>query len=282
MVHVFGDFHRRLSGLSLHYKNNIMNNLFKHVTFIALLGLSLSSCNKNDDHELPGENENLEITLASGDSSAVIGKINQFREKTGNQINVTSLARDGRREINWDGVPAEFVSPLLFPTNFFNPTETTAPDGRKRGLVFTPANAALLVSDKRFAEIDSAFKNQFTAFSKTKLFSSKGTIITEINFQLPGTKTPAFITSFGLVFSDVDNADATTVEIFKGTKLIVKAKAQAANKKFSFVGLHTLKSRITSVKITCGNIVLAPGVQDGSAKDVVVMDDFIYSEPKAL
>jgi hypothetical protein len=259
-----------------------MNNLFKQATCIALLGLSLSSCDKNDDHQNPGENKKVEITLASGDSSAVIGKINQFREQTGNPINLTPKVKDGRREINWDGVPADLLSPLLFPANFFNPTEATAPDGRKRGLVYIPANAALLVSDKNFAEIDTAFKSQFTAFSRNKLFSAKGTNITEVNFQLPGTSTPAYVTSFGLIFSDVDNAEATTVEIYEGTKLISSAKAQAANKKFSFVGLHTSDVRITRVKITSGNTALAPGIQDGSAKDMVAMDDFIYSEPKAL
>ncbi|MEP6947800.1 MAG: hypothetical protein ABI863_00935 [Ginsengibacter sp.] len=39
------------------------------------------------------------------------------------------------------------------------------------------------------------------------------------------------------------------------------------------------------VKITAGNGLLATGVKDitdGGTKDLVVMDDFIYDEPKQL
>lgn len=259
-----------------------MKNLIKQTVCIALLGLSLSACDKDEEYQAPVGEQDVEITLTAGDSSAVIGKINQFRGHTGNPVNTTPMASAGRREINWDGVPAEFVSPLLFPANFFNSTDAAAPDGRKRGLVYVPANAGLLVSDKNFQEVDAAYKGQFNAFSKSKIFSAKGTTITEIKFLVPGTNTAAYVTSFGLVFSDVDNADATIVEIYEGDKLIGRSKAQVADKKFSFVGLHTHSAKITRVKITSGNTVLAPGVTDGKSKDIVVMDDFIYSEPKAL
>lgn len=259
-----------------------MKNLLKQTAGVALLALLLSSCDKDDDHQAPVDNQEVEITLAAGDSSAVIGKINLFREHAGKIVNTAPKSTGGRREINWDGVPAEFTSPLLFPASFFNPTDATAPDGRKRGLIYVPANAELLVSDKNFSEIDTALKKQFLPFSKAKLFSAKGTTVSEIKFLVPGTSTPGYVTSFGLVFIDVDNADATVVEIYEGDKLIGKAKAHVADKKFSFVGLHTHGAKITRVKITSGNTVLAAGVQEGASKDIVVMDDFIYSEPVSL
>jgi hypothetical protein len=259
-----------------------MKQLLKQTLGIALLASTLSSCDKDDDKQAP-ENQDVEITRAAGDSSAVVGKVNEFRNHAGLTLNIVPAApASGRREINWDGVPADLISPLLFPANFFNATDAAAPDGRKRGLVYTPADAALLISDKNFSEIDTGFRRQFAPFSKAKLFSAKGTITSEIRFLVPGTNIPAYVTSFGLIFSDVDNADATAVAIYEGDKLIGTVKAQAADKKFSFVGLHTHRARITRIKITSGNTILSAGVQDGATRDIVVMDDFIYNEPLPL
>ncbi|WP_345211432.1 hypothetical protein [Mucilaginibacter gynuensis] len=36
------------------------------------------------------------------------------------------------------------------------------------------------------------------------------------------------------------------------------------------------------MRITSGNKVIAPGITDGVATDLVTMDDFFYSEPKSL
>ncbi|MBT2560236.1 hypothetical protein J7E50_03240 [Pedobacter sp. ISL-68] len=260
-----------------------MKNFLKQTMGLALLTWTLTSCDKNGEHQPTFENRDVEVTVASGDSSAIISKVNQFRNHAGLTLNTfPDGSVNGRREINWDGVPADFISPRLFPANFFNNIDPAAPDGRKRGLVYTPNEATLLISDNSFSEIDTAFKRQFAQFSKNKLFSPKGTTTSEIRFMVPGTNTPAYVTSFGLIFSDVDNSDATVVAIYDGIKLIGIAKAQAADKKFSFVGLHTHKSRITRIKIISGNSVLAAGVRDGASNDMVVIDDLIYNEPVAI
>jgi hypothetical protein len=260
-----------------------MKNLLKQTLGISLLALTLSSCDKNEDQQPTFQNRNVEVTVAAGDSIAIISKVNEFRNHAGSTLNTFPRGSvNGRREINWDGVPADFISPRLFPSSFFNSTDPAAPDGRKRGLVYSPNDAALLVSDKGFSEVDTAMKRQFAQFSKNKLFSPKGTTTSEIRFMVPGTNIPAFVTSFGLIFSDVDNAEATVVAVYDGIKLIGIAKAQTADKKFSFVGLHTHSSKITRVKIISGNTVLAAGIQEGVMNDIVVMDDFIYNEPVEL
>ncbi|MCR8557343.1 hypothetical protein KXD93_06805 [Mucilaginibacter sp. BJC16-A38] len=252
---------------------------FNQLPLLALACLAFNGCSKNDDgYQIPPQA--LEITAIAGDSSAIIGKLNAFRQQAGSQLNTVPGASSGRREINWDGIPANLANTNTFPVDFFGATDKTLPDTRKRGLIFTPANAALRVSDNNFADIDPAYSSQFSAFSKNKIFSSVGSNVTEFKFQVPGTDKPAYVSSFGLVFTDVDNADATTVEIYEGDRLIGKFKAPAADKKFSFVGLHT-SAKITRVKITSGNKAITAGVTDNANTDLVAMDDFIYSEPKA-
>jgi len=259
-----------------------MKNILKQTTGLVLIGIAVMSCGKNDGYDDYLDNRgDIQLFSAAGDSSAIIGKINQFRDLAGKALNSTPNATGGRREINWDGVPAEFTSPGLFPANFFNLTDPAGVAGRKRGLVYTPENAQLLVSDRGFSDIDQGYSQQFFAFSKNKVFSAKGTNITEVKFFVPGTHTPAYVSSFGIIFSDVDIAGSTGIEVYDGDKLIGRAGAQAADKKFSFLGLSSSTAKFTRVRIVSGNTALANGVQDGSTKDVVVMDDLIYSEPVA-
>ncbi|GAA4323954.1 hypothetical protein GCM10023149_25250 [Mucilaginibacter gynuensis] len=242
----------------------------------------LAGCDK-DDNQTPvtTPEEDLEITQAAGDSATIITKLNAFREHAGSPVNTTPGATKGRREINWDAVPAEVTNTNTFPADFFNTIDPAAAAGRKRGLLYIPANATLRVSDNNFADIDPAFATQFKAFSKAKTFSPSGTNISEIKFQLAGQAKDAYISSFGIVFLDVDNAQATIVEAYEGNKLIGKATATPSDKKYSFVGIHFHKSKITRVKITSGNTALKTGVTDGATQDVVVIDDLIYDEPKA-
>jgi hypothetical protein len=259
-----------------------MKKLSGKTALVALVLFAISSCNKDDKNQNTPTNEGIEVTLAAGDSSAVISKIESFRHHAGNPINTVSSADTGRREINWDGVPADFINNNTFPANFFNPIEASAPDGRKRGLVYIPANALLRVSDNSFSDVDSSNSSQFKTFSKNKLFSPAGTNITELQFKVPGTDKAAYVKSFGVVFVDVDNPYATIVEAYEGSMLVAVAKAMPSDKNFSFTGLHSHEFKITRIRITSGNAFLNSRIPDNDTNDIVVMDDLIYSEPKAL
>jgi hypothetical protein len=259
-----------------------MKKLFLQTALIASIALGFSSCSDDDKDYTPENPTGVEVTRAEGDSSAIGGKINTFRQIVGEKLNTTLNSTGGRREINWDGVPANLTNVNTFPVDFFNPVDPTIAEGRKRGLLYTPATAPLRVSDNNFADVEPSYANEFKPFSKAKLFSSTGTNVTDFKFQVPGTNQDAYVMSFGIIFSDVDDATATIVKIYEGDDLFAEVKATAADKKFSFVGITSKKRKITRVKIISGNTAVASGATDGGSKDVVVMDDFIYSEPVAL
>src|SRR5215831_7508968 len=65
----------------------------------------------------------LGITFFSSgpDASAITPSVDAFRSDLGSlNPNVTGSFGTGRREINWDAVPANFSAPNLLPNNFFN------------------------------------------------------------------------------------------------------------------------------------------------------------------
>ncbi len=54
-----------------------------------------------------------------------------------------------------------------------------------------------------------------------------------------------------------------------------------SSKSLSFLGVTT-DADIAEVRITTGNAALGAWTNDTSSTDLVVMDDFLYGEPKAL
>jgi hypothetical protein len=102
-----------------------------------------------------------------------------------------------------------------------------------------------------------------------------------VNFFIPGSTTAALTRGFGVVFSDVDLANATSLTFFDASNTSLGtlfAPAIAGNETFSFLGADFGANVVSRVRITSGNQVLAPG---NTASDLVVMDDFIYGEPGA-
>jgi hypothetical protein len=98
------------------------------------------------------------------------------------------------------------------------------------------------------------------------------------------------------VFTDVDQPDgsgpgekngnrhaSTLMEFFSvNGELLFSSYVPAApgDANLSFFGVKFNDARIARVRITTGNV--APGADDDNKNDIVMMDDFIYGEPKAL
>jgi hypothetical protein len=239
---------------------------------ISAVAALVGACNSSKDEPLLPH----QVVSSSGDIS---GAVAQFRAMLGDPLNGATPGSQpaGRREINWDGVPATFTDNDALPGDFFN---TRSP----RGAVFTAP--AFRVSDKNMAELDPSYAGQFGAFSPAKTFAVTGSAVMETEFQVPGTTTPAAVRGFGVVFVDVDRAGSATLEFFGPTGSLgrFEAPVQSAGSPFSFLGVVFQDTVVTRVRILSGNAALATGVRDvsdGGRDDLVAMDDFLYSEPQA-
>jgi hypothetical protein len=257
--------------------------LLAMITALAIF----SSCEKNDDnYDNPPAIQSTVVT-ASGDEAVLATKIDQFRDILGGPVNTTPGNTTGRREINWDGVPATFTNNNTFPLDFFNITDPAGANGRKRGLVYANNGFPIRLDSSAFAEIDPSYADELLPFSKKKALVASNSVHSELLFKVAGTNTDAFIKGFGIIFTDVDDANSTSLEFFNGNKSlgVFKAPVKTANGPFSFLGVHFPEEKITRIKITAGNAAIAPGVKDisdGGTKDLVAYDDLFYDEPKII
>jgi hypothetical protein len=207
--------------------------------------------------------------------------------------------QSGRREINWDGGNPNVLdttAPVTPFNQFLNGrgSQFTTPG---IGLSQAPASGgpqgglATLFNNPTYGTV-------FRAFSPSRLFTPVGSNITDTLFFVPGSNgsVPATVRGFGVVFTGVDLPDgsgpggkrgnrraSTLVEYFdRYGRLIFSSfvPASPGDGSQSFLGIVFDDARIAGVRITTGNV--APGPNDDRRKDIVMMDDFIYSEPQAL
>jgi hypothetical protein len=237
------------------------------------------------------------VTTGGAADPAFNALINTFRADLGGVLNppgacAPSPCLSGRREVNWDAVPAGASTPNLFPGNFFNGAAGVQPAGRQRGMNMTTPGTGFAVSADEFASTGFG-PAEFAVFSPARLFASLGSPITDVSFSVPGSPAiGATVGGFGVVFTDVDYTGSTTMEFFDAVGASmgvfdvpgVFANANAATNSqgsFSFLGVSfNAGERVSRVRITSGT----HGI-DGNfvgADDAVVMDDFIFAEPLAV
>ena len=210
-------------------------------------------------------------------SGAVDAHIPEFAAAIGDIDNKGEPGRhaSGRRQINWDGVPVQFTNTVDFPADFF----------KGRGLVYG-GGTGLRVSDNNFADINPSYATELIPFSAPKLFAPIGTNKVEVLFRIPASDTVAAVRSFGAVVADVDKANTSRLQAYDqaGTLIAdVPVPVRADPDEYSLVGVTFEKPIITRVVLTLGDAAIGAGVDDlseGGAADVVVLDDFLYSEPE--
>lgn len=221
------------------------------------------------------------VQQAAGTSVAAIqSAVDAYRNDLGT-LNTAGPAASGRREIGWDGVPDAQSAPNLLPPDFFN---VNVP----RGVVFSTtrgsrfqvsANAG--VAPIRFDNLNPTYSTLFTTFSPQRLFTPLDTNRLTIRFFVPGSQTPATSAGFGAVFTDVDRPGTSITYLDARNRVLgtFAVPVSPGSQTLSFLGVRFLNARVARVRITSGNT--RPGLDETRARDVVVMDDFIFGEPTA-
>ena len=279
---------------------------FKFISTIAMCAsfFLIASCSKeslpenqnNNDEILAGHGgwanrKKPEVYRAFGDKAKVEQGLSAFRNAIGGSLNLETGAVNGRREINWDNVPAELTNVDDLPGNFFAAVGSGLPNERKLGAHFIPVlnfSFQFRVSDNNFADLDPSYVNEFPSFSASKSISQAYGKETEVIFKVPGSHTRAYVESFGIVFIDVDRNHSATLEFFDEQDNSLGAFRASPTKvggKYSFLGVRMPGKKIVRVIIKSGTGVLAEGsfdISKGSMYDLVTMDDVIYSEPIGL
>jgi hypothetical protein len=226
------------------------------------------------------------IFSATGDAAAdILAEVNDFRAALGNPNNGNAAGPlgSGRREINWDGGGSTATSPGGTPFNVFQNTRGGQFLTNGTGFFQAPASGLATV----FA--NPGYTTKFDTFSPVRLFTPAGSNITDAVFSIPGTggATRAGVQGFGVVFTDVDLAGSSRIELydFKNTLFAsVDVSPLAGEGTLSFLGLLTgpNEPQIVRARIFSGNTALGPDDNATLGIDVVAMDDFLYSEPQLV
>jgi hypothetical protein len=262
-----------------------MEQAMKPTIYAPLLGLvALAACNSLDTPGVTVPPTPPYTTFETlGDSTSIAAKLDEFRAALGGSLNAPNAApaASGRREINWDGVPAALTNVDAFPADFFNVNS-------KRGAVFTTPGTGLRIDSTNFAAVNAGLGDQFKFFSPKKTFMPVGSNQVDVVFKLAGTTTNGLVNGFGVVFSDVDRLRSTTIEFFDANDVriaVLAAPNHAGAQLLSFTGAVFASPIIARVRITSGDAALTATITDvsaGGASDLVVMDDFVYGEPQPL
>jgi hypothetical protein len=209
-----------------------------------------------------------DIRTASGATPAALdATIEAFRNDLGELRPDSGQAYGGtgRREINWDGVPAAAAFPNRMPGGLF----------ASRGAEFETPGVGTEVSN------GSPWGGGFPAYSGQKLFSPAGSNRTDVRFLVPGTSRQGFTDAFGVVLSDVDTAAGAAVTFLdaRGATLL---EVPVPTGVLSFVGVRFRDGeRVAEVRVRSGSTAIAPGVVDGPQADLAAIDDVIFGEPEA-
>jgi hypothetical protein len=253
-----------------------------NVLAAAVVALGLAGCEYDKANGPTGMYDSaprsqFQVVRASGD---LTNALTEFRALLGDPPNgATPGPLDaGRREIKWDGVKAELTNTDALPADNF----------RANGLLYVDLGTGLRVSDNDFIDIDPSYPAQFNAFSPPKTFAPIGNENSEVTFVVPGSATPAAVTGFGVVFSDVDRVGSASIKLFTADGHSLgqyQAPVRTDANGFSFVGVVFKDPIVAKVVISSGQAPLARGVldvSDGGNRDLVVFDDLLFGEPQGL
>lgn len=227
------------------------------------------------------------VVLDGGDATpaSIQATVDSFRAFLGDPINGNNPGplASGRREINWDGGGATTATVTTGDLTTFQNTRGATFTTPGTGFLQTPLDAPELTA------INATYASTFGFFSPQRIFTPTESNVTDVTFSLPGSGglTPATVSGFGAVFTDVDLTGQTTIEFFdlagNSLQTIPVPLGTVTSASLSFAGgIATAGEQIARVRITTGNSPLGPNDNPNDFLDVVAMDDFLYAEPVAI
>ncbi len=248
-------------------------------TLATLVMLGIAACG---DYNAPSAPVIAPVATAIGATGSIAARVDEFRALLGEPKNGGAVGPQtaGRREINWDGVPAAFDNgDNLFPADFFNTNV-------KLGAVFATGGTGFRNDSTLFQGVNADYANQFGFFSANKIFAAVGSNIIDVTFRVPGTATPGVVSGLGAVFSDVDTPGSSSLDYYAADGRLLghyaaQVRSDAAG--LSFVGVKYDSIVVARVRITLGQGAMGAAVDDvsaGGTTDLVAIDDLIYGEPQ--
>ena len=195
---------------------------------------------------------NVEVLRGTGNIQVAV---DTFRTLVGATLNPNTPGQKigGRREINWDGVPAALTNIDTFPANFFNARSA-------RGALFITGGTGLRVSDNGFGDINAAYSADFKAFSPTKTFAPIGSTVMEVHFVVAGSDTAARVNGFGAVFSGADRSTTASIDYYDGSGTLlgtIIAPRRSDVNGLSFAGVIYPSPVVAFVRIHSGQAPLS-------------------------
>lgn len=224
---------------------------------------------------------------ATGNTAADIQQtVDDFRNALGpNNGNLPVNADpNGRRQINWDGIPDQFADPNLLPGDFFNGNTP----GRARGIEFqaTGDTTGFMVSSTQASGQPPAFgfESVFPVFSNERLFASVGGSSFDILFFDPVNQSAqATVSGFGAVFSGLQVASPVQLLFFNLADELIGSLdpiGTTSGRGLSFFGAIFDSPELAKVSVIGDTRFLnVNGDFDGPIGDGFALDDFIFGEP---
>jgi hypothetical protein len=131
------------------------------------------------------------------------------------------------------------------------------------------------------------FPADYPPYSAQRVFSPLNDTRAEFSFFLPGTATPATVSGFGAVFSDVEFADQSFLRAYDiaGNEIFSRAAISTASGGLSFLGVYFDDGApIARVQLQLGLTVLAGNSQyiPFPLADAVALDNVIFAAPQAV
>jgi len=158
--------------------------MFSHTLIGAVLGCTLV---------FPAFPAAVVFSATGINTVAIQPTVDSFRAALGTNNGATATPfPNGRREINWDGVPNNLAAPNNMPANQF----------LGRGVLFSTAGTGFQVSANAGVapiEFDNLFAGnsaEFAPFSPQRLFTALGSTVTDVTFVAPGTNLAAYTSGF--------------------------------------------------------------------------------------